>query len=658
MRLRVRASLLTPFLALACATAAPAHAGRLATEISPYLLARDGDALAWWPWSAAAFDDARHARRLVFVLAGRARPATCGRGDGALLEHAGVVEVLRRRFVGVALDADERPDVADVLTTLPAALGQEPEAGEGALWAVLTDDGWPVAGGRVRDDEAWRADLAARLTALASAFEADAGDTRMRAGVALATLRQAQTSEPPLRALERAVVERALAGLRDAFDPTSGRFGGALHAPLRLLAAEAGMGHAGARRLLDPVIEKLTQAPPEACAEALFERAGRLRALTLAYALSGQARTRAAAQREADGLLALRDATGALRAAPHDDRVFVADNGWAIEALALSGVTLARPGDLAAARAAADALFACCGPASALRRVARAGQARGSALLIDYAALITGLLELEDASRDESLRTRAAHLADQALARFADPRGGLFDTDAAHEALPVRVRDGYDGLGLSAHGVMASALLRLAAATGEARWRALGEATLTSFLGDLQRAPRGLETLAVVAGELLGRAPAPLPSPAAQTSSARLTRGPLTLALSLPPRARPGEALGAQVTLSIAPGSSVNAHRPGAADLSGFSVTLLTPELRAGAPAYPVPSDVRRQFAAQSVSAYVGTARVELPLRVPREQAPGVLHVRLRVGFQTCGTRACAPPDSVVLVAPLEVAAP
>ncbi len=646
--------------ALAGLSLAPAaRAGRLATELSPYLLALDAGAVGWGPWSPETFAEARHAKRPVFVLVGRARPLACAGAERALLERADVVETLGRRFVGVAVDADERPDIADLLATMPVALGQEPEQGDGAAWAVLTADAWPLLAGRVQGDGAWRDGFAARLDALASDFDERRGDTLARAGVALFALRQAQTSDAALGTLGRDVVERALVGLNNAYDPATGRFGQARHAPLRLLLAEAAQGHAGARRLLASAIEALTRAPLGACESALFESAGRLRALTLAYAQGGQAHTRAAAQREAETLLSLRDTTGALRAAPDDTRVFASDNGWAIGALALSGATLARPGDIAAARAAATAVLARLGPPAALRRVARGDDVRGSALLLDYAALAEGLLDLDDAARDERARAQAAQLADAALGRFADPRGGTFDTDAAHDPLPARVRDGYDGAGLSAHGVLAGVLLRLGAATGEARQRDLARATLTSFLGDLQRAPRGLETLAAAAGELLGRTASIAATPPVDTASARLTRGALTLALGLTPsRARPGDAVEARLALTIAPGASVNAHRPGTPDLAGLSLTLLTPELRAGAPAYPVPRDVQRRFAPRPVPAYVGSTQVGLPLHVPRERMPGPLRVRVRVSYQVCGARECQAPDSLVLEAPLEVVAP
>jgi uncharacterized protein YyaL (SSP411 family) len=642
----------------AAALAPRAHAGRLAGELSPYLLERDGDAVAWWPWSGAALGEARHAKRPVFLLVGRAGGDACPASERALVAVPDVVGALAKRYVSVAVDADERPDVAALYATAPVALGQEPEADDAALWAVLTPDGWPYAAGRVHDDGVWRAAFAARLERLADDPKERAGEVSARAGAALAALRAAQSSEPPLRPLAADTIRHALDGLRDAFDPATGRFGRALHGPLRLLLAESARGDEPARRLLARALDALAREDSPACGLTLTETALRLRAFARAYALGGEARYRAAAERLAGALLALREPAGALRAAPGDARVFAAPNGWAIGALAVSGAALGRPGDLAAARAAATATLAALGPAASMRRVARGGDARGSAWLEDYAALAEGLLDLDDASRDARARGEAAALVAAALGRFADPRGGFFDSDAAHEPLPARLRDGYDGDGLSANGVMASVLARLSAATGEAQHQALARGTVAAFLGDVQRAPRGLESLAAAAGDLLGRAAA-TPAPAApEALPARATAGPVDVALSLVPgRARPGAALEARLALTIAPGFTVNAHRPGSRDLSGLSVALLTRELAAGAASYPVPADVRRRFAAQPVAAYVGTAQVVVPLRVPAGAAPGSTRVRVRVAFQACDARACRAPDSVVIEAPLEVAA-
>jgi uncharacterized protein len=64
------------------------------------------------------------------------------------------------------------------------------------------------------------------------------------------------------------------------------------------------------------------------------------------------------------------------------------------------------------------------------------------------------------------------------LERFPDPRGGFFDTSDDHEALITRPKGLQDNAVPSGNAMAATVLLRLAALTGEARYRDAAERTL------------------------------------------------------------------------------------------------------------------------------------------------------------------------------------
>jgi hypothetical protein len=228
----------------------------------------------------------------------------------------------------------------------------------------------------------------------------------------------------------------------------------------------------------------------------------------------------------------------------------------------------------------------------------------------------------------------ASALTVVAVSRFLDAdRGGFFDTDERHGTLPVRIRNGYDGTLPSANGVMASALLKLSRATGEAR-----------PLGDLQKAPRGLETLAAAAGELLGASAAPVASDTALPS--RAVRGPVTVDAALSTTGvKPGGALEARVTLAIAAGHRVNGRTPGK-DMFALSVSVPGEDFVAAAPRYPEPT-----------TAYTGTVTVSVPLRLRPGRLPGERHVRVRVLFQVCDAVECGTPDSALLDVPVTIQA-
>jgi uncharacterized protein YyaL (SSP411 family) len=107
-------------------------------------------------------------------------------------------------------------------------------------------------------------------------------------------------------------------------------------------------------------------------------------------------------------------------------------------------------------------------------------------VLEDYADLADGLLALYEATWDDRWFTVARDLADQIMARFADPAGGFFDTANDHERLVARPRDPQDNATPSGGSMATLVLLRLAALTGEGRYRSAAEAAIrqvTSFVG-------------------------------------------------------------------------------------------------------------------------------------------------------------------------------
>ena len=167
-----------------------------------------------------------------------------------------------------------------------------------------------------------------------------------------------------------------------------------------------------------------------------------------------------------------------------DDKVLAAWNGLMIAAFADAARLAAGDGAdryRAAARALrTDPARACCDagrPAAALVE-GRPRSAQG--VLEDYANLADGLLALYEATFDERWFVAARELADAILAHFADPAGGFFDTADDHEALITRPKDLQDNAAPSGNSMAATVLLRLAALTGEARYRAAAERALAT----------------------------------------------------------------------------------------------------------------------------------------------------------------------------------
>jgi uncharacterized protein len=171
-----------------------------------------------------------------------------------------------------------------------------------------------------------------------------------------------------------------------------------------------------------------------------------------------------------------------------DDKALAAWNGLAIGALA-DAVRLpegARYVD-AGVRAAEAVLAGLRTADGRLKRSWKDGRAVGDGVLEDYAHLGDGLLALYEATWDERWFTAARDLADRILARFSDPTGGFFDTADDHERLVTRPKDPQDNAVPSGGSMATLLLLRLAALTGEGRYRDAAERALrsvTAFAAD------------------------------------------------------------------------------------------------------------------------------------------------------------------------------
>jgi uncharacterized protein YyaL (SSP411 family) len=194
-------------------------------------------------------------------------------------------------------------------------------------------------------------------------------------------------------------------------------------------------------------------------------------------------------------LLALR----AKRPQPgRDDKALAAWNGLAIAALADGARLLAFAEDgaadaaryeEAAQRAASVILDGLLREDGRLGRSWKDGRATGEGVLEDYADLGDGLLALYEATFDERWFLTARRLADAILERFADPDGGFFDTAVDHERLVTRPKDVQDNATPSGSSMATVVLLRLAAFTGESRYREAAERALTTITPYTARYP-------------------------------------------------------------------------------------------------------------------------------------------------------------------------
>jgi uncharacterized protein len=173
-----------------------------------------------------------------------------------------------------------------------------------------------------------------------------------------------------------------------------------------------------------------------------------------------------------------------------DDKALAAWNGLAIGALADAGRVFGEERHVDAAVVAATQMLAGLRrPDGRLGRSWKDGRSSGEGVLEDYANLADGLLALYEATFDERWYVAARALADEVLEHFSDPAGGFFDTADDHEKLVTRPKDVQDNATPSGSSTAAWVLLRLAALTGEARYREAADGALATVTPYLNRYP-------------------------------------------------------------------------------------------------------------------------------------------------------------------------
>ncbi|MGH7721592.1 MAG: thioredoxin domain-containing protein [Candidatus Dormibacteria bacterium] len=216
----------------------------------------------------------------------------------------------------------------------------------------------------------------------------------------------------------------------------------------------------------------------------------------LAQVAQGLALGDEALRERVDGIRGRLLAARQRRPAPaRDDKVLTAWNALMLSAFAEAGAALARTDYVDAARRCADFLLTELRTDGVLLRTWKDGRAKITGFLEDSAFLADSLITLYEACGDGAYLTTARELVTDTLRRFEDG-GVLYDTAADAEPLLVRPRTIDDNPIPAGQSVLATALLRLAATTGDPRLREDAEAIMGPLAAVLARSPLAVSSLA------------------------------------------------------------------------------------------------------------------------------------------------------------------
>ncbi len=183
---------------------------------------------------------------------------------------------------------------------------------------------------------------------------------------------------------------------------------------------------------------------------------------------------------------------------PVDDKIVTAWNGMMISALARASQALDEPRYLKSAQATAKFLETHLydSKTGKLWRSYRAGGPSVEGFLDDYTDLISGILDLYQASFEVHWLAWAVSLQEKQDQLFADAKqGGYFDAGTSDPLVLSRTRESYDGAEPSPNSTAAMNLLRLAQFTDRAGWRDKAYMTLSAFTSRLQSNPDAMPAL-------------------------------------------------------------------------------------------------------------------------------------------------------------------
>ena len=201
-------------------------ANRLAAETSPYLLQHKDNPVDWYSWGAEAITRAREQDRPILLSIGYSSCHWCHVMERESFEDPDTAALMNERFVSIKLDREERPDLdAIYMEACQAMTGH----GGWPLNVFLTPEQVPFYAGTYFPPEerggmpSWRR----VLLAVSEAWEERREEIRAGGEQIAERLRGGALLRPSTEPIDARLLDEAVAGLRRAYDPVHGGFGGA-----------------------------------------------------------------------------------------------------------------------------------------------------------------------------------------------------------------------------------------------------------------------------------------------------------------------------------------------------------------------------------------------------------------------------------------------
>ncbi len=231
-------------------------ANRLSDALSPYLRQHRDNPVDWWPWGDAAFEEARRRDVPILLSVGYAACHWCHVMARESFEDEQVAQALSDGFVAIKVDREERPDIDAIYMAATVAL-----TGRGGwpMTVLITPEARPIWAGTYLP----KASLL-QLLASARDVWLNRREDIERSGRQIADALAAATRPASPTALGEGELDVALQALRRDYDARHGGFGGAPKFPPSmvldwLLAHHARTGDADALSMVAVTCEAMAR---------------------------------------------------------------------------------------------------------------------------------------------------------------------------------------------------------------------------------------------------------------------------------------------------------------------------------------------------------------------------------------------------------------
>lgn len=118
---------------------------------------------------------------------------------------------------------------------------------------------------------------------------------------------------------------------------------------------------------------------------------------------------------------------------------------------------------------------------------------------------------------------------------------------------------------------------------------------------------------------------------------------------------RRGATADVHLSLTVRTGFHVNSNKPDEAYLIPLRLTWNSGAIEAMNTVYPRPSHEKYSFSAKPLSVYTGRIDLVTKFRAGADAPAGPAMLTGRLRYQACNDRACFPPKTVEVTAPVQV---